>query len=133
MATQQNILPMGRLQGITVDIDGTSTWMDFKVIEIVDEKSPYPALLGVDWATNMNGVIDLRQRNMIFEESLPVVILLDPTEGPCYIELVRNDGRDDAVDCIYKIVVHGQKEERILSRDYVSSCTSDSDEEDERW
>lgn len=60
MANQQKIFPMGRLQGITVDIDGTSDWMDFKVIEIMDKNSLYPVLLGVDWATNMNGVIDLK-------------------------------------------------------------------------
>jgi len=60
MANQQKILPMGRLQGITVDIHGTSTQMDFEVIEIMDESSLYTALLGIDWATNMNGVIDLK-------------------------------------------------------------------------
>lgn len=29
MANQQKILPMGRLHGVTVDIDGTSTQTDF--------------------------------------------------------------------------------------------------------
>jgi len=51
---------MGRLQGIIVDIDGTSTWMDFQIIEIMDESILYPVLVGIDWATNMNGVIDLK-------------------------------------------------------------------------
>jgi len=51
---------MGRLQGITVDIKGASKPVDFKVIEIVDDNNPYPALLGIDWATDMNGVINLR-------------------------------------------------------------------------
>ena len=32
MENQQKVLPMGRLQGITVDIDGASTRMDFEVI-----------------------------------------------------------------------------------------------------
>lgn len=39
---------MGRLQGIIVDIDGTSTRMDFEVIDIMDENISYPALLGID-------------------------------------------------------------------------------------
>jgi len=30
--------------------------MDFEVIEIVDDNNPYLALLGIDWATDMNGV-----------------------------------------------------------------------------
>ncbi|WP_147477341.1 hypothetical protein [Corallococcus sp. AB038B] len=59
---------MGKLQGITVDIDGVSTWTKFEVIEIMDKNNPYPVLLGIDWATDMNGVINLKQRNIIFEK-----------------------------------------------------------------
>jgi len=39
---------MGRLQGVTVDIEGVSTQTDFEVIKIVDDNNPYPALLGID-------------------------------------------------------------------------------------
>ena len=52
-----------------VDIEGASVLADFEVIEIVDEKNPYPALLGIDWATNMNGVINLKKHKMIFEKN----------------------------------------------------------------
>jgi len=45
MENQQKILPMGRLQGITVDIKGTSALANFKVIEIVNDGNPYLALL----------------------------------------------------------------------------------------
>jgi len=48
MANEQKILPMGRLQGITVDIKGSSALADFKVIEIFDDRNPYPILLGID-------------------------------------------------------------------------------------
>ena len=68
MENQQKILPMGRLQGITVDIEGASTLIDFEVIEIVDDKNPYPMLLGIDWATVMNGVINLKKHNIVFEK-----------------------------------------------------------------
>ena len=47
MANQQKILPMGRLQGVTVDIEGASKPTDFEVIEIVDDSNPYAALLGI--------------------------------------------------------------------------------------
>lgn len=40
MANQQNILPMGRLQGVTMDIDSTKTQTYFQVIEIVNESNP---------------------------------------------------------------------------------------------
>jgi len=38
---------MGRLQGIIVDIESTSTLADFKVIDIIDDTNPYPTLLGM--------------------------------------------------------------------------------------
>ena len=44
-----------------VDIEGASTLVDFEVIKIVDDNNPYPALLGIDWPTNMNGVINLKK------------------------------------------------------------------------
>ena len=70
MANQQKILPLGRLQGITVDIEGANVLVDFEVIEIVDDSNPYPSLLGIDWATDMNGVINLKKHKMIFIRSL---------------------------------------------------------------
>ena len=68
MANQQKILLMGRLQGITVDIEGAIVLADLEVIEIIDDNNPYPTLLGIDWATNMNGVINLKKCKMIFEK-----------------------------------------------------------------
>jgi len=52
---------MGWLQGVTVDIEGVSTLANFEVIKIVDDSNPYPTLLGIDWATDMNGVINLKK------------------------------------------------------------------------
>ena len=52
---------MGRLQGIIVDIEGASALADFEVIEIVDENNPYLAILGIDWAFDMDAVINLKK------------------------------------------------------------------------
>ena len=96
--------PMGRLQGVTVEIEGARTQTDFDVIEIVDDNNPYPAQLGIDWATDMNGVINLKKRNMICEKkSLRVVIPSDPTEGLCYTKLAHDYESDNDLDFIYKI------------------------------
>lgn len=104
MENQQKIFPMGRLQGVTVDIEGASTRTDFEVIEIVDDSNPYPALLGIYWATNMNKVMNLKKHKMIFKKkSLCVVVPLDLVEGARYIEPVHDDDSDDDFDCIYKI------------------------------
>ena len=78
---------MGRLQGITLDIEGLSVLTNFKVIEIFYDNNPYRALLGIDWATNMNGVINLKKCKMIIEKnSLRIVVPLDLAEGSHYIE-----------------------------------------------
>jgi len=44
-----------------VDIEGASALADFEVIEIVDDNNPYATLLGIYWAIDMNGVINLKK------------------------------------------------------------------------
>ena len=61
MANQQKIIPMGRLQGVTIYIEGASALANFEVIEIVDDINAYLVLLGIHWATDMNGVINLKK------------------------------------------------------------------------
>ena len=86
-----------------------STLVDFEVIEIVDDNNPYPALLGIIWATDVNGVIKLKKQKMIFENKLLCVILpLDLAEGLHYTEPVRDYESDDDLDCIYKIKTRDQ-------------------------
>ena len=87
-----------------MDIKGESALADSEVIEIVDDNNPYPALLGIDWATDMNRVINLKKCKMIFEKKIMcVVVPLDSTEGSHYTEPVRDYESDDDLGCIYKI------------------------------
>ena len=89
-----------------MDIERESALANFEVIEIVDENNPYPALLGIDCATDMNGLIDLKKRKMIFEKkSLCIIIPLRPTKGLRYTEAVCDYESDDYLDCIYKITM----------------------------
>ena len=130
---------MGRLQGLTVDIEGVRALADFEVIEIVDDSNPYHTLLGIDWAIDMNGVINLKKRKMIFEKkSLRVVIPLDSVEGSCYIDPMHDYDSDDDLKCIYKITAQEQywvnpTVNGRISWERESSCMSDSNEEIERW
>lgn len=97
---------MGRLQEAIVDIEGASALVDFEVIEIMSDDNPNPALLRIDWATNMNGVINLKKWKMIFEKKLLHVVLpLDLAKGPHYTELIRDYESDNELDQIYKITV----------------------------
>ena len=71
----------------------------FEVIEIVDSNNPYPMLLGINWDTDMNGVINLKKRKMIFEKkSLCVIVPLDPAKGSHYTKLVHNYESDDDLE-----------------------------------
>lgn len=98
MASQQKIIPMGRLYGVTVNI-GASALVDFEVIEIVDDNNPYPMLLGIDWAFNMDEVINLKKRRKTFEKkALRFIVPLDPAEGAHYTEPVRDYEEDDDLD-----------------------------------
>ena len=87
MANQQKIIPLGRLSKIMVDIIGVKVQADFKVIQILEDVDPYPALLCLDWAIDMGGIINLKKRSMVFENSgTRVIIPLDPAEGERYTE-----------------------------------------------
>jgi len=89
MVNQKKIIPMGCLYGVTVDIEGAHTIANFEVIKIVDDSNPYPTFHGIDWAFDMNVVINLKKHNMTFEKKeLRVIISLDPVEGVQYIEPV---------------------------------------------
>ena len=110
---------------------------DFKVIEIVNDNNTYPLLLGIDWAIDMNGVINLRKHKMSFEKnSLRVVVPLDPMEGSRYAEPMCDYDSNNDVDCIYKITmcewVNLTTDGRI-SWDCKSSCTSYSNKEIKSW
>ena len=52
-----------------VDIVGVKAQDDFEVIEIVEDAHSYPTLLGLDWAIDMGGVINLKKWNMVFENN----------------------------------------------------------------
>ncbi|GLJ59365.1 hypothetical protein SUGI_1523900 [Cryptomeria japonica] len=46
LANQHRIYPIGRLENVEVNLGVVKTFADFEVIEVVDEKDTYPALLG---------------------------------------------------------------------------------------
>lgn len=107
-----------------VDLDSTSTWTDFEVIKLMDESMPYPALLGIYWATNMNKIINLKKWTMVFEtKSLRMVISLDQVEGPRYTEPMCDKESENDVDCSYRMATKRWEcvktvEDRRISQGY---------------
>ena len=45
-----------------VNIDGMRSLADFEVIENIDDRNPYPTLLGIDWAFDNLEVINLKKK-----------------------------------------------------------------------
>jgi hypothetical protein len=82
LANQHIALPIGRLKGVAIYLDGVRTMEDFEVIEIVVGTTPYPTLLGLDWVFYNQAIINLKTRKMTFESSeYRVIAPLDPSEG----------------------------------------------------
>jgi hypothetical protein len=61
------VVPIGKFKGIPIDLDGVHTMADFEVIDIVDNTSSYPTLLGLDWDFDNQTIINLNTKKMIFE------------------------------------------------------------------
>ena len=57
LANQQRVIPLGRLSSVLVDLNGVRSLADFKVIEIIDDSTPYPTLLCIDWASEIKRLL----------------------------------------------------------------------------
>ena len=102
LANQQRVSPLGRLPQVPVEIDGVCSFADFEVIEIIDDSRPYPVLLGIDWAIGNMDVIDLKKRQMTFEDNqIRVITPLDPFQGPRYIEPIRAEDEARNMESLY--------------------------------
>ena len=85
-------MPIGQVPHLTVEVEGMKTYADFDVIDVVDGKGSYPALLGIWWPNDSLAVINFKKRTMNFEnQDIRVIALMDPTEGWGYVELVRDE------------------------------------------
>jgi hypothetical protein len=87
LANQQRVISIGRLKGLTVDLDRVCTKEKFEVIEIVDDTTPYPVLLGMDWVFDNQDIINLKTRKMKFYSGeYRFIVPLDPSKGESFVE-----------------------------------------------
>ena len=78
---------------------------DFEVIEIIDDSTPYHALLGIDWAFKNQVIINLKKKTMSFEgNGVRVIGPLDPALGPRYTKLVIVEEEARHIDTVYKLI-----------------------------
>ena len=77
--------------GVTIDVDVVCNIVDFEVIEIVNDRKSYLALLGYGWAFEKQYIINRRKIHMIFEgDDIRVITQLDPIEGRRYVKPIGN-------------------------------------------
>ena len=67
LVNHAKVSPIGRVPQLLVEVEGLNTYADFDVIEIVDESSSYPVLLGIGWENENLAVINFKKRVMTFE------------------------------------------------------------------
>jgi hypothetical protein len=107
------IFLVGRMENVEIDVAGVKTTTDFEVIEIMGDKDPHPALLGIDWAYYNYVIIDLKRDTMTSEgDGIKVVQPLDPYLGPRYIEPVDHSMESEDLDQLY-IVTTGTRPDYI--------------------
>jgi hypothetical protein len=86
LENQHRVLPIGRLKGVTVYLDGVHTKVGFEVIEIMDGTTPYSTFLGLDWEFDNQAIINLNMRKMKFDlGEYRVITPLDPLEGERFV------------------------------------------------
>ena len=92
LVKQANILSIGRVPHLLVEVEGLKTYAYFDVIDIVDESSSYLAMLGIGWENNNMEVINFKKRVMTFKNcDMHIVSQLYLTEGQRYIEPVKEE------------------------------------------
>jgi hypothetical protein len=130
LANQHRVLPVGRLKGVIVDLDGVCTKADFEVIEIVDDTTPYRAFLGLDWAFDNQAIINLKTQKMTFESrEYRVIVPLDPSEGEIFVEPTCLDLEE--INQLYRTNACNEDYINptaygILSWQSITSCATDS-------
>jgi hypothetical protein len=116
MANQQAVYPFERLEHVHVDINGVRTFVDFEVIEIVDDSCPYPVMLGIDWAFNNSTIVDLKKRRMKFEgDGIRFIAPLELDEPWRYTKPIREKYHAYELENIYKLTVR--------QHDYINPTT----------
>ena len=139
LAIQLKFLPIGRLTQVPVEVEGLRTYDDFEVFDIIDNKNPYHALLGIDWEIDNQTIINFKKRILSLEDSeIRVVAPIDLLKGHRYFKPVHSEGKENYLYQLYNIM--SSKEDYInlttdrkLSWWSVSSCTSNSSDALGNW
>ena len=120
LASQYFIIPIGHVEDIEFDITRVNTYVDFKVVDIMGDKYPYPALLGIDWEFENYVVIDLKLETINFKvDGIRFIQPLDSYQGPWFTNPIDDEEEPNILDQLYQITA-GNRE------DYINPTTDGS-------
>jgi hypothetical protein len=128
---QHRVIPIGILNGVTVDLDGVRTKADFEVIEILDGTTPYPTFLGLDWEFDNQAIINLKTRKMTFESGeYRFIAPLDPSKRGRFLEPTCLDLEE--INQLYRTTTREEDyvnptTDGVLNWRSITSCDSDID------
>ena len=134
LTNQQHVCPMGRLLNVPMNIDNVRSLADFEVIEIIDDSTLYPALLGIEWAFVNLRVINPKKKKITFEgHNIRIIAPLDPSMGHLYVEPIRAEEETREIDDFYKMTTTpddniNPTSEGMLRWQCANSCRSNSEE-----
>jgi hypothetical protein len=137
LANQHRVIRIGRLKGLTVDLDGVRTKVDFEVIKIVYGPTPHPKLIVLYWEFDNQAIINLNTRKMTFESGeYRFIAPLDPSEGETFVEPTYLDLEE--INQSYRTTAHEKDyvnptADGVLSWRSITSCDSDTDTGLENW
>jgi hypothetical protein len=104
---QHKIVLIGSLLWLIVNIDGVCCIVEFEVIEIIDGNKPYRELLGIDWDFDNQKLMDMKNRQMVFEAGdWKVTVPLDPTEGRKFVDPSKGKELDNMYNVIARMDVY---------------------------
>jgi hypothetical protein len=99
LMNQHKIILIIHLTRVPMNIDGVSSVVESKVINILDDSKPYPTLIRLEWDFDNQEIINLKRRDMVYDVGdLKVTTPLDPSQGKRYIETTSGNDIDNLYD-----------------------------------
>jgi hypothetical protein len=139
LLNQHTVIQIGQLKGIPIDLYGVCTMEYFEVIDIVDNTTPYLALLGLDWEFDNKTIINLNTRKIIFQlGEYRVIEPLDPSEGGGYVEQTTENFITEEINQFYRTTMSEEDYINLIAYGMliwriISSCALDFDTGLDNW
>lgn len=109
MDDQYCILLISRLEDVEFDIISVKRNEYFEFTDIIEDKYPYPALLGIEWPFENYVVIEFKRKTMMFEvDGMRIIQPLDLYQGLSFTEPVDDVEYPNLIDNYINLPLGGK-------------------------